>query len=61
MGTLTARGETAFGTSVPEDKWENWPPELPPCQGFLLFFVMCHAICIFFNLAGCDVSENIAK
>ena len=52
MGTLTARGETAFGTSVPEDNWENWPPELPPCQGFLLFFVMCHAIRIFFNLEG---------
>ena len=60
MGTLAARGETAFGTSVPEDKWD-WPSELPPCQGFLLFFVMCHAICIFFNLAGCDVSEKIAK
>ena len=60
MGTLTARGETAFGTSVPEDKWD-WPPELPPCQGFLLFFVMCHAICIFFNLACCGVSEKIAK
>ena len=39
----------------------KWPSELPPCQGFLLFFVMCHVICIFFNLAGCDVSEKIAK
>ena len=39
----------------------NWPTELPPCQGFLLFFVMCHAICIFFNLACCGVSEKIAK
>ena len=39
----------------------KWPPELPPCQGFLLFFVMCHAICIFFNLAGYSVSEKIAK
>jgi len=45
MGTLAAGGETAFGTSVPEDKWENLASRAASLSGFFAIF--------------CDVSRNM--
>ena len=43
------RGQRLNGNSFPEVKWEKMATRAASLSGFLLFFVMCHAICIFFN------------
>ena len=43
------RSQRLNGNSIPEVKWEKMATRAASLLGFLLFFVMCHAICIFFK------------